>query len=112
MATTSTSDSTPWTSRRVRDRWVVAGGGWLTIAIIPSNKQFEHRLGPDGSVKIGRVVWPRHWLWTRRRRDGTGHPATSAMADVGALGSCPVTLRSRTSRQWGTRSPARTARTT
>src|SRR5215204_5758747 len=88
MATTSTSDSSPWTSRRVRERRVVAGGAWLTIPIIPSNDQFEHRLGPDGSVKIGRVVWPRHWLWIRRR-GRTGHPAASAMADVGALGILP-----------------------
>src|SRR5215216_7513224 len=109
MATTSTSDSTPWTSRRVRDRRVVAGGAWLTITIIPSNAQFEHRLGPDGSVKIGRVVWPRHWCGPG---DGgrTGHPVASAMVEVGALDVLSVTPRSGTARQWGTRSPARTAR--
>src|SRR5829696_2527595 len=67
MATTSTSDSAPWASERVRERRVVAGGAWLTITIIPSNDQFEHRLGPDGSVKTGRVVWPRPWLRTRGR---------------------------------------------
>src|SRR5215207_10272826 len=88
MATTSTSDSTPWTSRRVRERRVAAGGAWLTITIIPSNAQFEHRRRPDGSVEIGRVVWPRHWCGSG---DGecTGPPAASAVADVGTLGVLP-----------------------
>ena len=52
MATTSTSDSRPWTSRRVRGLRLVAGGAWLTIAIIPSNDQFQHTLGPDGSARM------------------------------------------------------------
>src|SRR5215211_6750965 len=68
MATTSTSDSSPWTSRRVRERRVVAGGAWLTITIIPSNAQFDHRLGPDGSVKIGRISLATSLVWIRRRR--------------------------------------------
>src|SRR5215218_7976257 len=88
MATTSTSDSTPWTSRRVRDRRVVAGGAWLTITIIPSNAQFEHRLGPDRSVKIGRVVWPRHWWWIRRRR--TDRTPSCLGHGGGRRPGCPV----------------------
>src|SRR5215212_1059886 len=68
MATTSTSDSAPWASRRVRERRVVAGGAWLTITIIPSNDQFQHTISPDGSVKVGRVVWPTSLVWTRGRR--------------------------------------------
>src|SRR5215211_8028279 len=112
MATTSTRDTTAWTTRRVRDRRVVAGGAWLTIAIIPSNEQFEHRLGPDGSVKLGRLFG--HVIGYGPGDEGrTGHPnRVQPWWKSVPWVSCPVTLCSPTFGQWGTRSPARTARTT
>jgi hypothetical protein len=42
MATTSTTDSTAWTTRRVRDRRLAAGGGCSAITLIPSNDRFQH----------------------------------------------------------------------
>src|SRR5215216_845108 len=88
MATTSTSDSSPWTSRRVRERRVVAGGAWLTITIIPSNAQFDHRLGPDGSVKIGRISLATSLVWTRRRR--TDRTPSCLGHGGGRRPGCPV----------------------
>src|SRR5215207_3694018 len=44
MATTSTSDSTPWTSRRVRERPLAAGASWSAVTgALP-------RAGPGSSL--------------------------------------------------------------
>src|SRR5215211_8818578 len=110
MATTSTSDSARWTSRRVRERWVVAGGAWLTIAIIPSNDPFQHTTGPDGSVNTGQVDQV-NWSATERVTENGQDTQTMSRHGRSRHPRCPVRSHgvAEPFRQWGTRSPARTA---
>src|SRR5215216_1216042 len=99
MATTSTSDSTPWTTRRVRERRVVAGGAWLTIAIIPSNDQFE-QAWTAWKRQDRSGVWPRHGLRDQATEDGQDTQLPRPWRTSAPWASCPVTLRSGTSCQW------------
>src|SRR5829696_8024151 len=94
MATTSTSDTTAWTTRRVRDRRVVAGGAWLTITLIPSNDRFQHAIGPGGKCREG-SDWSGHGSRTGDGMVGRT-PSCIRMADVGVLGVLPDYLCRRT----------------
>src|SRR4029453_16306121 len=92
MTTTSTSDSTPWTTRRVRDRWLVAVGACSTIALIPSNDRSHHTIGPGRRCQDGvGSVWLRFRFPYRVTEWWPGHPAASGWRKSASRVSCPIT---------------------
>src|SRR4029453_13028591 len=55
MATTSTSDSSPWTTRRVRDRWLGVGVSWSAVTGALAWQGQRARRGRAGSSSRLRV---------------------------------------------------------